>query len=106
MWNMVRDIKPDMLFISAANHLSRLGAGAERTIWEHSTLSPSQAAQIATMMGTKRVGLIGMDNFSIWDSAIEYAHAAEAIENEFQWALDYLGPNIEYVQLRPGKKIL
>jgi hypothetical protein len=106
MWSAVKDLKPDMLFISAANHLLRWGAGTERTIIEHASLSPTQAAKIATMMGAKRVGLIGMDNFSIWDSAIEYAHTAESIENEFQWALDYLGPDIEYIQLRPGKKIL
>jgi hypothetical protein len=106
MWETVRDIKPDMLFISAANHLSRWGAGLERDICEHASLSPTQAARITALTGTKRVGLIGMDNFSIWDSAIEYAHTAEAIENEFQWVLDYLAPNTEYVHLRPGKKIL
>lgn len=106
MWNTVRDIKPDMLFISAANHLSRWGAGSERTVGEHSTLSATQAAKITAMMGAKRVGLIGMDNFSIWDSAVEYAHTAEAIENEFQWVIDYLAPNVEFIPLRPGKKIL
>lgn len=106
MWNVVRDLKPDMLFISAANHLSRWGAGSERTVGEHSTLSATQAAKITAMMGAKRVGLIGMDNFSIWDSAVEYAHTAEAIENEFQWVIDYLAPNVEFIPLRPGKKIL
>jgi hypothetical protein len=106
MWDVVKDLQPDMLFISAANHLFRTGAGTNRIIVEHSSLSPVQAARITALMGAKRVGLIGMDNFSIWDSAIEYAHTAEAIENEFQWALDYLSPNVEYVQLRPGKQIL
>lgn len=106
MWDTVRDIKPDMLFISAANHLSRWGGGSERAIWEHSSLSPTQAARITALMGAKRVGLIGMDNFSIWDSAMEYAHTAEAIENEFQWVIDYLAPSVEFIPLRPGKKIL
>ncbi len=106
MWDVVQGMNPDMLFISAANHLSRSGEGMDRSIWEHSSLSPAQAARIAVMMGTKRVGLIGMDNFSIWDSAIEYAHTAEAIENEFQWILDYVAPAIEFIPLRPGKKIL
>ncbi|OGC88260.1 hypothetical protein A2419_00970 [Candidatus Adlerbacteria bacterium RIFOXYC1_FULL_48_26] len=106
MWETVRDLKPDMLFISAANHLSRWGAGSKRTVGEHASLSPTQAAKITALMGAKRVGLIGMDNFSIWDSAIEYAHTAEAIENEFQWVIDYLAPNVEFIPLRPGKKIL
>jgi L-ascorbate metabolism protein UlaG (beta-lactamase superfamily) len=106
LWEKIRDIHPDMLFISAANHLARWGEGAERTIWEHSSLSPTQAAKLAVLLGTKRVGLIGMDNFSIWDSSLEYTHTAEAIENEFQWALEYLAPATEYIQLRPGKYIL
>lgn len=106
MWEKIRDIHPDMLFISAANHLARWGEGAHRTIWEHSSLSPTQAAKLAVLLGAKRVGLIGMDNFSIWDSALEYTHTAEAIENEFQWALEYLAPATEFIQLRPGKYIL
>ncbi len=106
LWEKIRESQPEILFITAANHLIRLVEGARRFIGEHSTLSAAQAAELSILTGTKRVGLIGMYNFSIWDSSLEYAHSAQDIQNEFEWVLSYMAPNISIATLKPGDLVL
>lgn len=104
LWEKLAFKNPNYLFISAANHSQRTLQEEARNIEEHATLSPTQAAKLCLLINPKCVGLIGMYNFSVWDSAIEYAHSPQDIENEFAWALRYLAPSIQIETLRPGTR--
>lgn len=105
VWNKLADARPTALFISAANHSQRTIVNGRREILESTTFSPVQAAKLARLIRPRTVGLIGMQNFSIWDSLLEYTHSSQDIENEFRWALSYLQPSVRIEHVRPGLTI-
>lgn len=92
----------DHLFISAANHSQLMMKGHERKIVEHTSLSPVQATYLTKIINPKKVSLIGMSNFSIWDSGVEYTESPESVFNYFSWAMRFLLPSVEVVHLNPG----
>ena len=102
LWDKLRSSAPSFLFIGASNHLHRVMHEGVREIHEHTTLSPVQAARLIRLIEPKNVGLIGMYNYSIWDSVTEYTHSAQDVENEFFWVLSYLEPSVRVHLLKPG----
>ncbi len=102
-WEKFHNLSPEYLFISAAGHSMRIiSYKGERNIVENTTLTPVQAAKITTKINPRHVGVVGIYNFSIWDSGVEYSHSAETVEHEFYWAITYLHPGIKVLNLRPG----
>lgn len=105
IWNKFEKKDPHYLFIAASNHSQRTTTKeGGRDILEHTTLSPIQAAKLTSLIRPKQVGLIGMYNFSIWDSALEYTQTPQDTESEFAWAMSFLLPNIKVHLLRPGNE--
>ncbi len=102
-WEKFYNLKPDYLFISAAGHSQRImNEYGKRDILEVCTLTPVLAAKAAVKIKPKNVGLIGMYNFSYWDNRMEYARSTGEAEAEFYWALSYLSPSINILNLKPG----
>lgn len=102
LWDKFKGARPTYLFLSATDHSQRMLDGTKRDILEHRTLSPIQGAKLSIEIGAKNVALVGMYNFSIWDSLIEFTHGAADVESEFAWAMTYLAPHIALHQMRPG----
>lgn len=103
VWDKFYGLKPSFLFLSAASHSERIiSLSNERDILENSTFSPVQAAKLTRKIFPKRVGLIGMYNFSIWTNRLEHSLPGSISEEAFYWALSYLAPGIEHRILRPG----
>jgi hypothetical protein len=104
LWSKLENFRNiDHLFVSAVNHAQLKMHGEERQILEHVSLSPVQACNITKLINPKAVSLIGMSNFSIWDSGIEYTESPESILKQFAWALRFLAPTIDLVPLSPGQ---
>lgn len=103
IWNKLSTYpSPHHLFISASNHSQLSVNGHERRVIEHTSLSPVQASSIAKILNPKKVSLIGMSNFSIWDSGIEYTESPESVFNYFSWVMRFLLPSTEVTPLNPG----
>lgn len=102
-WEKFYNLKPDYFFVGAAGHSVRqINSKGERAIKENTTLTPVQAAKLTCKVDAKHVGIIGVYNFSVWDSRIEYSRSYEAAESEFYWAMSFLAPSVQVHQFRPG----
>jgi hypothetical protein len=101
-WDKIKNTKPDYLFLSAAGHSYKEVRGVERVITENVTLTPVQAAKLTEKVLPKKVALIGVQNMSIWDSGVEHSYSLGELENQFYWAVSWLVPSIEIINLKPG----
>lgn len=105
VWQKIYKARPDFMFISAAGHINKHLEGLHRSIVEHNSLSPAQAAKIVEKVEPKNVSLVGIYNFSMWDSKYEFSHSVEEIEKAFEWTLSFLSPNINILKPRPGEML-
>lgn len=101
-WDKLYGTRPDFLFIGAAGHLLKKIEHGERMIEEASTLTPIQAAQLASKIMPREVGIIGIYNHSVWDDRYEMAFGTQEAESQFYWGLSYLAPSIKIRKLLPG----
>ncbi len=101
-WSKLYGTRPDFLFIGAAGHLLKKIEHGERMIEEASTLTPVQAAQLASKIMPKEAGIIGIYNHSVWDDRYEMAFGTQEAESQFYWGLSYLAPSIKIRKLLPG----
>lgn len=102
LWYKMKNLSPDILFISCANQSKRAFEGLDPFIIEHSTLSPAQAAELTKFINPKVAVPIGFYNFSIWKNRVEYGFHAGEIEQQFHWALSFLSPEISCFNLKPS----
>lgn len=101
-WEKFYGMCPNILFLASAGHSMKHIHGIEKTIIENATLSPNQAAKLTNKIKPQSVGLIGIYNFSIWDSKIEYSPPSYAIQEHFDWAMTFINPSITIHHLKPG----
>ena len=103
-WDKIIELNVDYLFIGAAAHNTRGCIDGVRVIREHASVTPVQAAKLASNMGVRYAGVIGMHNQSVWDQRAEYGLSTIEAESQFYWALSWLAPAIKVLLLRPGDR--
>lgn len=94
--------KPDLLFIGCGAHCLRMESEGHPSILEHTTLTPVQAARLASLIRPRYAGIMGVFNHSIWKNRLEYTLPAPVVEEQFHWALHHYQPHIAPLCLRPG----
>ena len=103
-WDRMKGLDIDYLFIGAAGHTIRSSNNGVRRLIEHASITPVQAAKLASNMGVCYAGVIGMHNQSVWDQRAEYGLSTAEAESQFYWALSWLAPAIKVLHLRPGDR--
>ncbi|MBX9906737.1 MBL fold metallo-hydrolase [Patescibacteria group bacterium] len=103
VWEKFNNLNVDVLFVNASgNSLQIKDAEGNRSISELSCLSPGQAALLAHRIQTKVVSLIGCYNKSVWNGLMEYVRPSAVVEEEFDWAMRFMNPEVKFVAARPG----
>ena len=104
IWMRFQNLSPDLFVLSAAGHCMRKKTKeAKPFIYEHGTMSPTEAARVVELVRPKMSGIMGIQNHSFWTDRVEFSLPSDLIEDQFAWAINYLAPEVQSLLFRSGQ---
>lgn len=103
VWQPLKNLKPTFMFVSAGGRSTRLEIDQHRIIEECSIMSPTEAARLVAHINPRLAATFGTFNHSIRERTLDYTLPFALVEDQFEWALDYLAPHVKTIRLKPGQ---
>jgi hypothetical protein len=92
--------KPDFLFLECQGRISKKISQDRKIIQENLSMTPIQAARLAAHIQPRFVGVVGHFPLCYEKMQHDYFLPSQIVEDQFQWALNHLNPQIKTMSLR------
>lgn len=106
LWSPLQDLRPLLMFISAGGRAVRAETNQEHKIIENAIMSPTEAARLTAFVNPSLAATFATFNQSIRERDLDYTLPFALVEDQFEWALDYLAPNIKTIKVKPGQNFV